>query len=520
VLRRALRLAVAVALLAIGPAALAHAAEPLYTEAPLGQIEVPGAPNSLVGESEGEGFTGGEGFGSVLVGYDGRKSSEILWQTERGLFYLGSYHQPRGPGKVFGDQGQFAVIDPPRRLLRLYKDRGDRYLLARTLRTGAEPVAVAISAFELGVDILNRGSADVWAYSRDDRGGWSLEAKVPIGGEPTDLVARDGFSGPLLVSDAAGDRVVELQHLKEGVVEYERRIPVGKDPVDLAFGEFVRREDDEQPEVAVANRRSDTVTILDGRPGPDYTTVYHAIGTYAAGDEPVAALATDIDGKGGDDLAVADAGSDRLTLLLNDGHGRFHRAGSYPTGRDPVAVAEAGFDRSFGPDLVVANHGSHSLTVLLRHEPGVCRGREARPVTGTPDDDRLRGGEGVDLIRALAGDDKVLGWAAGDCLYGGPGDDFLLGNSGGDLISGGPGDDRILGGLPEFDPHRGRDTISGGPGRDTIFAGAADDVVRAADGERDRVDCGGGRHDVAFVDAPDDVSGCETVHVVRPPRHR
>jgi hypothetical protein len=517
VLGRALRLAVAVALLAIGPTTLARAAAPLYTEAPGGPIPLVGAPNSLVGEYEGEGF--GEGNGSVLIGYDGRKSSEILQNTPRGLFYLGDYHQPRGPGKVFGDSGEFAVIDAPRRLVRLYGG-GDRFPLARTLRTGADPVAVAISPFELGVSILNRGSADLWAYARDDRGKWHLEAKLPIGGEPTDLVGRDGFAEPVFVSDAATDSVTELFHLEEGAVEFERRIPVGKDPVDLTLGEFVRRHDDEQPEVAVADRGSDTVTILDGgRPGPDGSYPYRRIGTYAAGDEPVAVLATNVDEKGGDDLAVVDAGSDRLTLLLNDGHGHFHRAASYPTGRDPVAVAEIEFDGSFSPDLVVADHGSHSLTVLLRREPGVCRGREARPITGTPGDDRLRGGRGVDLIRGLGGDDSVFGWASGDCLYGGPGDDVLLGNSGGDLIDGGPGDDRILGGPPEFNPSRGRDTIIGGPGRERIRAGAADDLVRAADGERDRVSCGGG-HDVAFVDPEDVVVGCERIHVVGPPGRR
>lgn len=517
-LGRALRLAIAVALLTIGPTTLARAAAPLYTEAPRGPIPLVGAPNSLVGETEGESF--GEGNGSVLIGYDGRKSSEIIQNTRRGLFYLGEYHPPRGPGKVVGFYDDFGVIDAPHRLLRLYEERGDHYPLKGTLRTGPEPVAVSINPVSEYVSVLNRGSVDLWVYGRDDRSGWQREATARIGGEPTDVVSTFAYSRPIFVSDAATDSVVELTRLNEsGGFEFERRIKVGKDPVDLELGEFVRRDDDEQPEVAVANRRSGTVTILDGLPGPDDSYPFKPIGTYAAGDEPVAVLATDVDGKDGDDLAVVDAGSDRLTLLLNDGHGRFHRVASYPTGRDPVAVAEIEFDGSFSPDLVVANHGSHSLTVLLRREPGVCRGQEARPITGTPGDDRLHGGRGVDLIRGLAGDDEVFGYASGDCLYGGRGDDVILGNSGGDLISGGPGDDRILGGPPEFNPGRGRDTIIGGPGRDRIRAGAADDVVRAADDERDRVDCGGG-HDVAFVDPQDVVVGCERVHVVGPPGRR
>jgi hemolysin type calcium-binding protein len=516
VLVRAFRLSVAIALLAIGPATLARAAEPLYTEAPRGPIHLVGAPNSLVGEDEGEGFT--EGNGSVLIGYDGHKSSEILWNKPEGLFYLGDYHQPRGPGEVEGDHNIFGVIDASHRLLRLYKQRSERYPLAETLRTGAEPVAAAINPVYETVSILNRGSADLWVYTLDERERWHREATASIGGVPTDVVTNFAINRPIFVSNASTDSVTELTRIADGGFEFERTIPVGKDPVDLALGEFVRKRDDEEPEVAVVNRRSDTVTILAGPPGADYSYPFSPIGTYAAGDEPVAAVATNVDGKDGDDLAVVDAGSDLLTLLLNDGHGHFHRAASYPTGREPVAVAEMEFDHSFGPDLVVANHGSHSLTVLLRHEPAVCRGHEARPITGTPGDDLLRGGSGVDSIRALAGDDRVFGYASADCLYGGPGDDFIIGNSTGDLIYGGPGDDRIYGGEPEFNPRRGRDTIIGGPGRDRIHAGAANDVVRAADGERDRVDCGGGK-DLAFVDPEDAVDECERVRVVPPTHH-
>ena len=257
------------------------------------------------------------------------------------------------------------------------------------------------------------------------------------------------------------------------------------------------------------------MTILDSPHAKDYaSTEYRRIGTYPAGSEPVAARVVNIDEKDGPDLAVIDAGSDRLTVLLNDGHGHFHQAGSYPAGQDPVAVSVIGsFDRSFGPDLIIANHDPHTLTILLRHEAGVCRGREAKPITGTNSAEVLAGGSGTDLIRGRGGKDKIFGNASGDCLYGDGGDDYILGRSRGDLIYGGPGDDRIYGGLLEYNRTRGRDKIVGGPGRDSIFAGGADDEVRAVDGERDRVDCAGG-HDVAYVDRGDVVSECERVHTV------
>lgn len=80
--------------------------------------------------------------------------------------------------------------------------------------------------------------------------------------------------------------------------------------------------------------------------------------------------------------------------------------------------------------------------------------------------------------------------------------DVLRGTNGADKLYGRGGADRLHG-------LRGNDRLFGGAGTDRLYAGAG----------RDRVVCGGGR-DVAFVDARDSVSGCETVRrsgATRPP---
>jgi hypothetical protein len=124
-------------------------------------------------------------------------------------------------------------------------------------------------------------------------------------------------------------------------------------------------------------------------------------------------------------------------------------------------------------------------------QPGPCanlqRGdRDRNRLTGTAAGDRLLGLAGADALSGLGGDDCLGAGKGRDKLEGGPGDDILRGNGGHDVLVGGPGEDRLLGGID----------------RDTILA---------RDGERDVVDCGVGRHDLAVVDAIDAVSGCETV---------
>ncbi|MBS1678298.1 MAG: hypothetical protein JST08_13040 [Actinobacteria bacterium] len=505
-----------------GATPLTHSASsvaaPLYVEDPAGPIQLNRPPNSLV-SSAGEGFTSGEGWGSILVGFDSRKSSEILWNTRRGLFWLSGYRPPPGPGVVSGGSDEFGVIDPTRRLVHFYAGSDGLYRPGLTLRTGMRPVAL-IQGFGDAM-ILNRGSADLWIYRRKREagaeGGMEPVVKVPIGGDPTDAVGGSTLEyGPLFVADAATDTVSELGLLKDGAFGLDHQIAVGDDPVDLALGHFVPGR---EIEVAVVNRRSGTVSILaGGGAGAEAPPEYTRVATYPVGDEPVAVRAVNIDGKKGADLAVVDAGSDRLTILLNDGHGHLRRAGSYKTGREPVAVSPIDtFDGTFGPDLAVANRGSRTLTIFLRHYSAMCRGREAQPFTGTDGNDTLRGERGVDMMRGLAGGDRIFGNGSGDCLFGGPGDDFILGKSGGDLINGGPGDDRLFGGSAAWSTRRGVNTIIGGRGRDLIDAGWAADIVRAADGEKDFVDCGGGV-DTAYVDAIDVVRHCEHLHVVGPHR--
>jgi dienelactone hydrolase len=97
---------------------------------------------------------------------------------------------------------------------------------------------------------------------------------------------------------------------------------------------------------------------------------------------------------------------------------------------------------------------------------------------------------------------------------GGPGTDTLRGTDAGDALRGAEGDDRLAGrgGDDCLFGQAGNDRLRGDAGRDSLKGGKGNDRLRAADGERDRVSCGGGKDDRATVDRRiDRVSGCETV---------
>ena len=169
-------------------------------------------------------------------------------------------------------------------------------------------------------------------------------------------------------------------------------------------------------------------------------------------------------------------------------------------------------------------------------------------IRGTSAPDVLTGTPFRDIMIGLAGDDELSGGDGVDRLIGGPGADTLLGGKLGDRLEGGYGADLLIGGSFQQDPYvtfddrliggPGPDDLRGGPGDDSLTGGAGNDVLRGGTGEdslyggpgndrifasgdptdvhlrvaHDFVACGAGRHDVAYVDRHDHVSGCETVH--------
>jgi len=102
------------------------------------------------------------------------------------------------------------------------------------------------------------------------------------------------------------------------------------------------------------------------------------------------------------------------------------------------------------------------------------------------------GGDGNDIITALAGPGRSLyGGAGNDALNGGNGDDFIDGADGADNLHAGAGNDSLDGGT-------GNDTLNGGGGDDSLIGGAGDDTLQTRDFGSDTL-LGGAGNDQFFV---------------------
>src|SRR5205085_2759588 len=82
---------------------------------------------------------------------------------------------------------------------------------------------------------------------------------------------------------------------------------------------------------------------------------------YAADTNPYAVVTADFNGDGRLDLAVANAGSNSVSVLLGNGAGSFQPAQNYAAGAGPLSVAVGDFDGDGKLDLVTANAGDVSV---------------------------------------------------------------------------------------------------------------------------------------------------------------
>ena len=97
------------------------------------------------------------------------------------------------------------------------------------------------------------------------------------------------------------------------------------------------------------------------------------------------------------------------------------------------------------------------------------------PISGTPNNDILRGTASADQIDGFAGSDILYGNAGNDAIDGGDGDDIVYGGNDNDLLRGGNGSDRLYG-------DAGNDELLGDAGNDILYGGDGDDILNGGAG--------------------------------------
>jgi FG-GAP-like repeat len=145
----------------------------------------------------------------------------------------------------------------------------------------------------------------------------------------------------------------------DAVSFFRTDLTVGTHPTSVAVGNF----NGGAPDLAVANEGSNTVSILLGNGFGQFTA-----GTpVSVGSSPSSVVTGNFNADAFTDLAVASVGNDNIAIRLGDGTGAFSDAGTVSTGAnsDPRAIATGDFNNDDKTDLVSANQGSSTVSVHL-----------------------------------------------------------------------------------------------------------------------------------------------------------
>jgi|GEM_PF-614143 len=163
---------------------------------------------------------------------------------------------------------------------------------------------------------------------------------------------------------------------------------------------------DSDMDLAVANAGSDNVSILknigDG--------TFQIKVDYGAGDQPRSAFCADLDGDSDLDLALTNTFTDNVSILKNDGDGTFQTKVDYSTGDGPYSVFCADLDGDCDLDLAVANYNSHNVSILKNNGNGTFQtkvdyGAGDNPISVFCGD--LDGDLDMDLVTANINSDNV-----------------------------------------------------------------------------------------------------------------
>jgi glucose/arabinose dehydrogenase len=174
------------------------------------------------------------------------------------------------------------------------------------------------------------------------------------------------YQGALFFSDYSRDCIWAMKkggNLKPNAGHLETFVADAANPVNIEFG----------PDGSLYYVDFDGGTIRRiapvSAPPPGGTTLGQPA-HYSAGTNAHGAALGHLNGDGRLDLAIANAGSNSITVRLGNGDGTFGAAATFATGTTPKSVAIADLSGDGNVDLVTADQSSNTASVLLGNGNG------------------------------------------------------------------------------------------------------------------------------------------------------
>ncbi len=237
---------------------------------------------------------------------------------------------------------------------------------------GTEPFGVVAGDFSndgrLDLAAVNGTSSSLSVFLRHPMSGFVPDGPpIGVGSGPNYAAVADFNKDGLLdvaTSNFAGNSVtVLLRHPMGGFVQEGPAIPVSGNPSAIAAGDL---NGDSRADLAVAQWNGGTVTGLYRNAA---MTGFASNTVTMAGTNPRQLAVGNFNGDGFNDVAVALNGASpgRVTVILGSASGLAAGSIAPVVGEKPEGVVVHDFNGDGRSDLAVANNGSNTVSVLLRN---------------------------------------------------------------------------------------------------------------------------------------------------------
>lgn len=254
----------------------------------------------------------------------------------------------------------------------------------------SESFAIAVGDFDgvngLDLAIANRGqlagTSFITVLLNDGSGVFSMAPGSPFdtnpGLAPTDIVAAD-FNGDGNLDLATANRdtndVTVFRGNGNGTFQTPgvsfSVLPGGSSPSSLVSADL---NGDGFIDIAVANNATSNVTVFLNNGLGSFTEAAGSPFSLGTDAFPFDITAADFNCDGVIDLATPNAGSDNVSILINNGSGGFSTPFQFPTGAGPLSITVADFNGDGRIDIATANEDSSNVSVLLNGcvQPPTC----------------------------------------------------------------------------------------------------------------------------------------------------
>ncbi len=281
-------------------------------------------------------------------------------------------------GMAVDSAGNLFVADEDNQRIRLVS-HGIINTIAGTGTTGftgdGGPALQAELGFPQGLAI---GAGGVVYFA--DYGNNRVRVLTPVAGLPTSITLSAHPNPSVFGSLASLTATVAPASATGTVTFYDGVTVLGLAPVSAGVAQFNTRQLAAGARSLTARYESGAGGAYAPSLAANYTEMAAALLTsgfaapssFPAGSSPVSAAVADLNGDGFTDVAIADQNGGGVTVLLGNGSGSFTASGGSPfaTGANPVSVAAGDFNGDGKADLAVANLGSNTVTILLGNGAG------------------------------------------------------------------------------------------------------------------------------------------------------